>query len=123
LFLALVEELGGFVKPWEDGSTYPDEVGDKFYGQQIERITRESLFVKSEKWKYEEEFRIVLEPSGLHSYDPSSLCEIVFGTKTRDADIKRITDIVSASGWQHVSLKRVRHVPGSFEFEITKHDV
>jgi hypothetical protein len=123
LFLSLAEELGGFVKPWEERNAYPDEVGDKFYTRQIERITRESLFVKSEKWKYEEEFRIVLDPSGLHSYDPSSLREIVFGTKVRDADAKRITDIVSASVWQHVSLKRVQHVPGSFEFEITEYRV
>jgi Protein of unknown function (DUF2971) len=123
LFLSLVEELGEFVKPWEDGSTYPNEVGDKFYTRQIYQITQEGMFVKSEKWKYEEEFRIVRDRSGLHGYDPSSLREIVFGTKTRDADIKRITDIVKASEWQHVSVKRAVHVPGSFEFKITDHPV
>jgi len=123
LFLSLVEELGEFVKPWEKGRTYPDEVGDAFYTRQIAKITHENLFVKSEKWKYEEEFRIVMDPSGLHSFDPRSLREIIFGTKTRDGDIKRVVDIVSASGWQHVNLKRVRHVPGSFEFEIAGSNV
>jgi len=83
LFLSLVEELGEFVKPWEKGRTYPDEVGDAFYTRQIAKITHENLFVKSEKWKYEEEFRIVMDPSGLHSFDPRSLREIIFGTKTR----------------------------------------
>lgn len=121
LFLSLVEELGEFVRPWEDGNSYPDEVGDQFYTKQIKVLTRETLFVKSEKWKYEEEFRIVLSESGLHGYDPSALREIIFGTKTQAADIKQIEDILGASEWQHVSLKRVQHVPSTFDFKVTGH--
>ncbi len=119
LFFSLVEELGEFVRPWEAGYHHPDEVGDRFYTKQISRITTESMLVKSEKWKYEEESRIILSESGLHAYDPSALCEIVFGTKTRGAEIKRIEDIVNTPVWRHVSLKKVIHVSGSFDFKVT----
>jgi len=122
LFFSLVEELGKFVRPWEDASSYSDELGEKFYSKQITEITRENLFVKSEKWKYEEEFRIVLEESGLRDYDPRLLREIVFGTKAHDADIKRIVDILRTPEWQHVRMKKVRHVSGTFEFEVTDYE-
>ena len=49
LFFSLVEEIGQFVKPWEEDHGYPDEVGDKFYTRQIARISKETVFVKSEK--------------------------------------------------------------------------
>ena len=118
LFLSLLEELGTFVRPWEDEHGYPDEVGDRFYTKQISAITREALFVKSEKWKYEEEFRIVLGKGGLHSFDPGALREIIFGTKTKLTDINRITEVLSTSGLQHVTVRRVEHVPGTFSFKL-----
>ena len=71
--------------------------------------------------KNEEEVRGVLGESGLHRYSPNALREIVFGTKTNSANIKQKKDIVSTPTWQHVKLKRVRHVAGSFDFEITQH--
>jgi len=121
LFLSLVEEIGEFVKPWEEKHSFPDEVGDQFYTHQISRISTETLFVKSEKWKYEEEFRIVSNRSYFYSYSPEGLREIIFGSKARAADIRQVRKIIADPDWEHVKLKRVRHVAGSFDFEVVEH--
>ena len=121
LFLSLVQEVGKFVKPWEKEHSYPKEVGDRFYSRQISRIAEESVFVKSEKWKYEEEFRIVSTHSGLYSYNPEGLRQVIFGSKASSGNIQRLKEIMAKPEWQHVESKKVRQAAGSFDFEVVDH--
>ena len=118
LFLRLIDELGAFVRPWEESNSYPNELGDKFYTKQISLITDENLLVKSEKWSYEEEFRVVTANYGLHDFEPISLKNIVIGTKTRPQDIKKLQRMLRKPEWHHVVQKQVKNIPGSFSFEL-----
>ena len=118
VFVDLVEKIGTFVKPWEMEHCYPSEVADNFYTRQIEVLSHANLFVKSEKWKYEEEFRIVTTKAGLRTFPSAALKQVVFGGRTSDDDIENVKRVLSAPVWSHVTLMRAHHVPGSFELKI-----
>lgn len=115
LFLKMMEEIGEFVRPW-DNHKYPDEQGDQFYTSQLSRLMRANLLVKSEKWKYEEEYRMITSDPGLHSFSPKALREIVHGTKMRDSDRETLLNILRHPDYAHVKVRAVRNVPGTFEF-------
>ena len=118
LFLQMTEELGEFVRPW-DKNKYPDEHGDQFYTSQLARLMRANLLVKSEKWKYEEEHRMITCRPGLHSFSPRALCEVVQGTKMRESDRETLSNILRHPDYAHVRVRTVRNVPGTFEFGFT----
>ncbi|MEI2830052.1 DUF2971 domain-containing protein [Pseudomonas mosselii] len=113
-FIELVDEFETFCRPW-DGAEYPDERGTEFYNKQLDTMFRASFYSKSEKWKYEEEFRIISDP-GNHPYHPEALEEIILGAKTSPADEKTIKKILSHPDYSHVKLKKVFNPPGTFDF-------
>ncbi|WP_339118374.1 DUF2971 domain-containing protein [Halomonas sp. BMC6] len=119
IFLELVEELGSFVRPW-DGHNYSDELGDEFYTQQLSRLMRGNLLVKSQKWQYEQEYRLVSGEAGLHTFPPQALKEIVLGNKISPEDYHTISNILSHPAYQHVELKKAQHIAGTFDFDITE---
>jgi hypothetical protein len=120
LFLKMTEEIGEFVRPW-DQHKYPDEQGDQFYTSQLSRLMRANLLVKSEKWKYEEEYRMITSRPGLHSFPPTALREVVLGTKIRDSDRETLSNILRHPDFAHVRLRAVQNVPGTFEFGLVEH--
>lgn len=113
-FIELVDEFETFCRPW-DGATYSDERGKEFYNKQLDTMFQAGLYSKSEKWKYEEEFRIIAEP-GNHPYHPKALAEIILGAKTSPADEKTIKKILDHPDYSHVKLKKVFNPPGTFDF-------
>lgn len=118
LFLKLTEEIGEFVRPWEQ-SKYPDEQGDKFYTSQLSRLMRANLLVKSEKWKYEEEYRMITSRPGHHAFPPSALREVILGAKTSKSDCETLANILRHPNYAHVQVRRVRQIPGTFDFGVT----
>lgn len=114
-FIELVDEFETFCRPWE-GANYPDERGKEFYNKQVDTMLECGLFSKSEKWRYEEEFRLVAPP-GNHTFLPAALSEVIIGTKTSSADEKTIRRLLSIPEYSHVVLKKASHVPGTFDFE------
>jgi hypothetical protein len=115
LFLKMTEEIGEFVRPWEK-LKYPEEQGDQFYTSQLSRLMRANLLVKSEKWKYEEEYRMITSRPGLQAFSPKALREVVQGTKMRESDRETLSNILRHPDYEHVQVRSVRNVPGTFEF-------
>lgn len=115
LFLKMTDEIGDFVRPWETHK-YPDEKGDQFYTSQLSRLMRANLLVKSEKWKYEEEYRMITSRPGLQPFSPRALREVVQGTKMRESDRETLSNILRHPDYAHVQIRSVRNVPGTFEF-------
>lgn len=121
IFLELTEELGEFVRPWDD-HRYPDELGDKFYTKQLTKLMNGNLLVKSSKWVYEQEYRLVSVNPGLHPFPPNALKEIVVGSKIRSEDLTTISNIISHPDYQHVKLRKVEPLPGTFDFDVMEID-
>ncbi|MGE6213317.1 DUF2971 domain-containing protein [Comamonas aquatica] len=115
LFLKMTEELGEFVRPWEQHK-YPDEQGDKFYTAQLSRLMRANLLVKSEKWKYEEEYRMITSRPGHRAFSPKALREVILGTRTHELDRETLANILRHPDYSHVKVRSVKQVPGTFEF-------
>ncbi|WP_404941682.1 DUF2971 domain-containing protein [Pseudomonas danubii] len=120
LFLDLANRLGEFVKPWESNNQYDAAVGDRFYTQQLSELMHANLFVKSKKWKYEEEYRLVSNRTGAHEFPAESLRSVTFGVKTNLEFIKKIEKILNTPDYAHVNVYFVQHKTGSFDFELTK---
>jgi hypothetical protein len=56
------------------------------------------FYHKSENWKHEEEFRILLnQTKGLVEYPPSALTRVIFGTRTNPNDERFVRDLVRKS--------------------------
>ena len=122
LFLELAEKLGEFVKPWESDHQYENGLGEKFYTHQLSQLMHANLFVKSAKWKYEEEFRLVSNRSGFHSFPSEALISVVFGLNSKPSFIRQVEIILSTPEYSHVDIKYVQHKTGSFEFEIANYN-
>lgn len=117
IFIKLTHELGTFVRPWENHH-HSDEEGDAFYTKQLAELMDGNLLVKSEKWSYEDEYRLISSNSGRHAFDPKALKRVIFGCKTSDHDIESIRNIISHPDYKHVETSRVQHQEGTFEFAL-----
>lgn len=118
IFIELMTVLGKFVKPWEPDHHYPDELGTAFSQYQKKKLLEGNLMVKSEKWKYEEEYRLINVTAGRDKFSSQALKEIVLGSRTTTETKKGIKNLLKMPGYGHVKLRQVRHLEGSFEFEI-----
>ena len=117
LFLELAEELGQFVRPWEN-HRYDNKLGDEFYTRQISRLMHANLLVKSESWKYEKEYRLIRSTSGFEPFSPDSLQSIILGTRATDSTKRAIENVLRSPSYEHVRIQRAVHVEGSFEFGL-----
>lgn len=119
LFLKMTDELGEFVRPW-DKHKHPDKQGDAFYTNQLPRLMRANLLVKSEKWKYEQEYRIIVTQPGFRAFNPNALREVIRGTRIADSDRETISSILRHPDYAHVLVRDVKNVPGTFEFGLSE---
>ncbi|MGV8900244.1 MAG: DUF2971 domain-containing protein [Burkholderiaceae bacterium] len=117
IFLRLTHELGSFVRPW-DNHHHSNEEGDAFYTKQLSELMRGNLLVKSKKWGYEEEYRMISSKSGCHSFDPKALKRVIFGCKTSVSDVESVHNILSRADYKHVKTCKVEHQEGTFEFDL-----
>jgi len=118
LFLKMTDEIGEFIRPWENEYKHSDKQGDQFYTSQLSRLMHANLLVKSEKWKYEEEYRMITTLPGLHVFPPSALREVIQGTKIRDSDRETLSNILRHPDYAHVNVRNVCNVSGTFEFGL-----
>lgn len=121
LFLKMTDELGEFVRPWDD-HRYPDEKGNEFHTLQLDRLMRANLLVKSEKWKYEQEYRMITSRPGSYAFPPKALSEVVIGTRTRESDRETLASILRHPDYTHVKVRNVQPMPGTFEFGLVDTD-
>jgi hypothetical protein len=117
LFLKLTEEIGEFVRPWEN-HRYPKEQGDSFYTNQLSRLMRANLLVKSEKWSYEEEHRMITSRPGECDFAPQALAHVIRGAKMSAPDRETLSNILRHPDYSHVKVSDVAHVAGTFEFGL-----
>lgn len=122
LFLEMTAQLGEFVRPW-DNVPHSDERGDKFYTTQISRLMRTNLLVKSEKWKYEEEYRVITSRMGRYAFSPKALREVIRGIKMSPVDIETLNNILRDPDYRHVRIRDAINVEGSFEFGLSNPEV
>jgi len=118
LFERLAQELSEFARPWEVGNEYPPETGDKFYIHQLSELMDANLLFKSEKWKYEEEYRLVANKSGEISFPAEALRSVIFGVNADFKLIQSVEALLKHPNYSHVTSKYVRHTADSFEFEL-----
>jgi len=117
VFLELVEEFGEIVRPW-DNHKHSDKEADAFYTKQLGKLMQSNWFVKSLKWEYEEEFRIISSKRGVCKFNPESVFEIVVGARTPKKDIDWLQSIIKKPEYSHVKLKRAAQVDGAFKFAL-----
>ncbi|EOD4081501.1 DUF2971 domain-containing protein [Yersinia enterocolitica] len=120
VFEELLLDFGSFVKPWEKDSSYSDEVADKFYTKQLSDLIGANLYVKSEKWKYEEEYRLVSNKAGKIKFNAKALKKIILGIHISSYDINTIKNILTHPQYEHVKLMRVSKNPNGFDFNIVE---
>ncbi|WP_080408786.1 DUF2971 domain-containing protein [Burkholderia ubonensis] len=119
VFRELLEDIGKFVKPWEEArKAYPDDVADKFYTKQIGQMVRANRYTKSERWSYEEEYRIVRLKPGFVEFPSFAIKEIVFGQRTDEKDIRTVMNLLRGDEWNHVQVSRAQPVPGTFRLSL-----
>jgi hypothetical protein len=119
VFSELVEALGEFVKPWDNNrEPYPDELGDKFYTKQIEKMVRANRYAKSQRWSYEEEYRIVRSKPGFVQFPSPALKKIVFGQRASSENIRTVMNLLSGGEWEHVQFFKADSLPGTFQLSL-----
>jgi hypothetical protein len=64
------------------------------------------LLTKSEAWKYEEEYRVVMNVSKSVAFPTTAIVEIVFGARTPARDEATIRNLLRAKEWTHVRYRR-----------------
>ncbi|MBR8408538.1 hypothetical protein KDW24_33480 [Burkholderia cenocepacia] len=119
VFRELIEDIGKFVKPWDDAhEPYPDDVADKFYTKQIEKMVRANRYTKSNKWSYEEEFRVIHTKPGFVGFPSLALKEIIFGQCIDEKNIRTVMNVLRGDDWKHVRFSRAVAIPGTFQLSL-----
>ena len=93
----------------------------------IEVMVKEIVGVKSECWKYEEEYRITTDLSGPHIYDYKALKSIYFGLRMSDLQKRRIMSCLKGRGVKYYQMQQISktykfsaiEVPDYYGFEET----
>lgn len=84
----------------------------------IHEMVGASLSIKSDAWKYEQEYRLVRSEPGMIDFSPDAVTQIVFGCKAAENDVKTVLNVLAAPEWRHVEKKRVELDPLSFNFRL-----
>lgn len=66
-----------------------------------------SMVAKAEPWSYEGEVRIMRRSSGLVSFAPSELVEIVLGMNMHDSERSTLRQLLVGAEWSHVRFKEI----------------
>lgn len=74
-----------------------------------------TLLAKSDKWAYENEFRVVAQKPHLLKFPASAVKEVIFGTQANDGDIATARNVLSTAEWHHIQYKKVNFQIGTFE--------
>ena len=80
-------------------------------------LKNKSGFYKSNRWSYEEEFRIVTSTNELISYSPNSVTGIYFGLKMAENDKQKILDLMKH---KHIDYYQIELVKNSYKFKAVK---
>jgi len=78
----------------------------------------DTLGLKSEVWKYEEEFRVYKNQSGAVKIKPEAITGIYFGLKSSQADIDTIKKLCINGVLNHVQFFKAERVYGVFEIDF-----
>lgn len=70
---------------------------------------------KSRRWAYEQEYRIITDNYGLHSYDYQAVKSIYFGLRMEDAQRKEIMNRLKGRG---IKYFQIQQIPTSYKFQI-----
>lgn len=120
LFKKLVEDIGKFVKPWDnEREPYPDSVADDFYTKQIAHMVQANRYTKSKRWSYEEEYRVVRDEPGFVNFPSTALKEVIFGQRTEAKNIRTIMNLLRDEEWKHVKFFSARPMPGTFQLSLS----
>lgn len=78
----------------------------------------DTLGLKSEVWKYEEEFRVYKNQSGAVKIKPEAITGIYFGLKSSQADIDTIKNLCINGVLNHVKFYKAERVYGVFQIDF-----
>lgn len=118
LFEMLIKEFVEVLESEKQDGRYHEELAEKFYKRKVYTLLKCNLMIKSSKWEYEKEYRLVSQYNGLISFDPKALTEIILGIKTSERDKETLNNILCFPEYSHVKLRKTIHVNGSFDFSI-----
>ncbi len=77
-------------------------------------IVKKISGTKSKRWKYEQEYRIVINKCGIQMYDHKALRGIYFGLRMEE---KRKNEIMRRLGGRGINFYQIRQKNGSYGFE------
>ena len=69
---------------------------------------------KSERWKYEEEYRIIIDKSGKHPYDYKAVKAIYFGLRMDDTQKNELMNRLKGRG---IKYRQIKQIPGTYDFD------
>jgi hypothetical protein len=76
-------------------------------------LLTQALTLKTKKWSYEEETRLLRHKEGVANFDPQIVKEIVFGLKMPDQNKVKIREILDGGDWSHIKFKEIKGYEGS----------
>ncbi len=71
---------------------------------------------KSKRWAYEQEYRILTDNYGLHSYDYQAVKSIYFGLRMEDTQRKEIMNRLKGRGIKYFQIEQI---PTSYKFQVS----
>ena len=77
------------------------------------------LLTKAKCWAYEHEWRLIVPEAAerYREFSPRSLCGLIFGCRTNEADRERVRKWVNGRTGK-IQLFEARRVPGAFSLKI-----
>jgi hypothetical protein len=94
---------------------YRDKYDELNFLRDPEKSLGDTVRVKSSKWSYENELRILKESAGLFKINKQAIKDIYFGINTSQLDIKRIQEICHTNGLTQVKFWKGEKKHGEFE--------
>lgn len=86
-----------------------ESMTDSLYGQ---------LLTKSQEWKHEKEYRVIVGNAGLHSINKKALTKIIFGLKTPIQEQITIIKLMKSLDYPNLSLGFASPVEEDFKLRI-----
>ena len=99
-----------------DYKKYPPSVdlNDVIKAAKSNSLIKKMVGVKSQRWKYEEEIRVITDDFGEHVYDFDAVKSIYFGLRMPDEEKKELIKTLRGRGINYFQIERI---PNSYKFE------
>lgn len=83
-----------------------ESITEKDKDEFVRRLVNAGILHKHKKWKYEKEYRLIINDKNEYPIEPKMIREIIFGLKMLPSHKRILKHLLSGPEWEHIAFRQ-----------------